>query len=158
MIGGDVADNISGIEGVAEITVLKLFPELKEEPKTVEWIKAKTKELLVEQPSNNAAHKISLGQTKWGTYGNDYFAVMNAIINLEHPHLTQAGIEDLEEIKDSPIDPESRGGVQKALKMFMEDGIRIDSYNDDAFFEFWQPFNIIIKKEQDYYKQCTQIK
>ena len=145
MISGDQSDNISGIEGVGEKTVLKLFPELKEEVKDIEWVQSKAKELLTEQPKNNAVIKIIDGQTKWGTYGKDYFAVMNNIINLYPPHLTEEGIEDLEAIRDSPIDPEGRGGIRKVLKMFLEDGIKINnSYNDEAFFEFWQPFNVIV--------------
>jgi 5'-3' exonuclease len=154
MIGGDKADNISGIEGIAEITVLKLFPELKKEEKDIEWIQQRARELLVEQPDNNAVNKIIDGQTKWGTYGNDYFAVMKNIISLNPPHLTAEGVEDLEMIKDAAIDPAGRGGVRKVLKMFLEDGIRINnSNNDEAFFEYWQPFNTIIKKEQNYHKQ-----
>lgn len=154
MIGGDVADNISGIEGVAEKTILNHFPELKTEKKDISWLQNRAKELLVESPKNNAVSKIIDGQTKWGTYGQDYFAVMESIISLANPHLTPEGIEDLETIKNAAIDPEGRGGVQKVLKMFLADGIRIDNTsNDDAFFEFWQPFNIIIKKEQDLYKQ-----
>lgn len=156
MIGGDPADNISGIEGIAEITVLKIFPELKTEAKDVEWVQNRAEQLLVEQPSNNAVLKIVEGQTKWGTYGKDYFAVMKNIISLDPPHLTPEGVEDLEMIKDAAIDPVGRGGVRKVLKMFLEDGIRINNtHNDEAFFEYWQPFNIIIKKEQDYFKQCT---
>jgi 5'-3' exonuclease len=157
IIGGDVADNISGIEGIAETTVLKLFPELKQEPKTIEWIQEKAKQLLTEQSNNNAVTKILNGETKWGTYGTDYFAVMNAIINLNPPHLTEEGISDLEEIKDSAIDPEGRGGVKRVLQMFIEDGIRIIK-DDDAFFEFWQPFHTIIKKEQEFYKQSNTTK
>lgn len=159
MIGGDAADNISGIEGVGETTVLKLFPELKNEEKNVEWVRDRAKQLLVEQPDNNAVTKIVDGQTKWGTYAEDYFAVMKAIISLEPPHLTQEGIEDLEMIKDAAIDPEGRGGVQRVLSMFLEDGIRINNTNnDEAFFEFWQPFNTIIKKEKDYFKLSTTTK
>ena len=127
--------------------------KIKNEPKNAEWVRNRAKELLVEQPNNTAAYKILEGRTKWGTYANDYFAVMNEIINLNPPHVTPDGTVDLEEIKESPIDPANRGGVQRALKMFMEDGIRLNN-NDDAFFEFWQPFQIIIKKEQDYFKQC----
>lgn len=158
MIGGDTSDNISGIEGVAEKTILNLFPELKTEAKDADWIMTRAKELLTEQANNNAVVKIIDGQTKWGIYGDDYFAVMKRIISLYPPHLTDIGIEDLEAIKESPIDPEGRGGIQKVLKMFMSDGIRINnSDNDDAFFEYWQPFNTIIKKEQNYYK-LTQTK
>jgi 5'-3' exonuclease len=154
MIGGDPADNISGIEGVAEATVLKHFPELKSEEKNVEWLRERARQLLTEQPNNNAVTKIVDGQTKWGTYGEDYFAVMKEVISLEPPHLTPEGVEDLEMIKECAIDPAGRGGVQKVLRMFLEDGIRINnSNNDEAFFEYWQPFQIIIKKEQDYYKQ-----
>jgi len=159
MIGGDPADNISGIEGIAEKTVLNLFPELKTEAKDVEWVQYRAQQLLTEQPNSNALTKIVDGQTKWGTYGTDYFAVMKTIISLNPPHLTEVGIQDLEDIKESPIDPEGRGGVKKVLKMFLEDGIRINnSNNDEAFFEYWQPFNTIIKKELDYYKLCTQTK
>ena len=154
MIGGDPADNISGIEGVAEITVLKLFPELRTEEKNVDWVRERAQQLLTEQPKNNAVTKIVEGQTKWGTYGEDYFAVMKSIISLEPPHLTQEGVDDLEMIKGAAIDPTGRGGVKTVLKMFLEDGVRINnSNNDDSFFEYWQPFQTIIKKEQDYFKQ-----
>lgn len=155
MISGDVADNISGISGVGEKTVLKLYPELQKEEKDVEWILEKTKELLIEEPTNNAVFKINEGETKWGTYGNDYFAVMSRIISLDPPHLTEDGIADLEVIKDSPIDPESRGGIKKVISMFMEDGIKVNTYNDDTFFEYWQPFSIIIKKELNFFKQSN---
>lgn len=154
MIGGDTADNIAGIEGVAEKTILKFFPELKTEAKNIEWVQNKAQQLLTEQPENNAVMKIVDGQTKWGTYGKDYFAIMKSIISLTPPHLTEEGIQDLESIKESPIDPEGRGGIKKILQMFLEDGIRINNTNnDDAFFEFWQPFNSIIKKEENFYKQ-----
>lgn len=153
MIGGDPADNISGIEGIAETTVLKLFPELKSETKNTDWVRDRSRELLLEESYVPAVTKILDGQTKWGTYGEDYFAVMQRIISLYPPHLTQEGVEDLECIKESAIDPEGRGGVQQVLKMFMEDGIRINTTNDETFFEFWQPFNTIIKKEQNYFKQ-----
>ena len=48
MICGDVADNISGLEGFGETTVLKLFPELKTEVKDYIWLLKRVDELLLE--------------------------------------------------------------------------------------------------------------
>jgi len=153
MIAGDPADNISGLKGIAEGTVFKLFPELKTEAKTVEWILDRTKELLVEKPSNNSLKTILDGNTKWGTYGTDYFAVMNKVINLNNPYVTDELKETIDQMVNDVIDPEGRGGVTKVMKLINEDKlINYISTNDDNYFAFWTTFISIIKKEQNLFK------
>ena len=52
IIAGDSSDNISGLEGIGEETVLKLFPELKKEKKDYDWVIGRVDELLNETPSS----------------------------------------------------------------------------------------------------------
>jgi 5'-3' exonuclease len=153
MIAGDSSDNISGLQNIGEEKTLKLFPELRKEKKDSDWIIERTNELLCEKPDNNMLKTIIEGKTKWGTYGNDYFAVMNKIINLEAPNVTDELMETISIMVNDPMDPEGRGGINSVMKMIKEDGIinYIPSY-DDQYFVFWSTFITIIKKEQNYFK------
>jgi len=153
MIAGDSSDNISGLQNIGEEKTLKLFPELRKEKKDSDWIIERTNELLSEKPDNNMLKTIVEGKTKWGTYGNDYFAVMNKIINLESPNVTEELMETISVMVNEPMDPEGRGGINSVMKMIKEDGIinYIPSY-DDEYFVFWSTFITIIKKEQNYFK------
>jgi 5'-3' exonuclease len=153
MIAGDSSDNISGLQNIGEEKTLKLFPELRKEKKDSDWIIERTNELLSEKPDNNMLKTIVEGKTKWGTYGNDYFAVMNKIINLESPNVTEELMETISVMVNEPMDPEGRGGINSVMKMIKEDGIinYIPSY-DDQYFVFWSTFITIIKKEQNYFK------
>lgn len=154
MIAGDVSDNISGLQGIGEGTVMKLFPEIKDEKKTFQWILERTKELLLEKPKSNPLQVIIDGKTKWGVMGTDYFGVMNTIINLENPHVTDELKEAIIENVNEALDPAGRGGVPSAMNMIIEDKI-VDLFPkfDDSFVTFWQPFLVIIQKEQKLFKK-----
>lgn len=154
MIAGDTSDNIAGLEGVGEGTVMKLFPELKTEVKDQVWIIERTKELLVEKPKLKALTTIIEGNTKWGSYGTDYMAVMAKIIDLNnHPNVTDELKETIREMVEDPLNPEGRGGVNTVMKFIRDDKlINYISTNDDNYFVFWGTFISIIKKEQNYFK------
>jgi 5'-3' exonuclease len=157
MIAGDISDNISGLKGIGEDTVLKIFPELKKEQKNEEWIIKRVDELLTETPTNKKLLTIKEGETKWGTYGTDYFSVMSKVINLETPNVTNELIEAISEMVNEPLSPEGRGGINTIMEMMKEDQLLnfLPKY-DDGFFVFWSSFITIINKEKKFYEQSKK--
>lgn len=154
ILAGDSADNISGLQGIGDGTLLKLFPELKTEPKDYNWVIERSKELLEEKGKSKTLQTIIEGTTKYGSYGDEYFSIMDRIINLNHPYMTDELKETIHEMVNEPLDPEGRGGVNQAMKLIKEDKlINYISSNDDQYFVFWSTFISIIKKEQNFYKQ-----
>ena len=152
MIAGDTSDNISGLQNIAEKTVLKYFPEIKKQTVNQDWVINRTKELLIEKPNDKTLNTIINGETKWGTYGTDYFSVMNKIINLKEPHVTDELKEAIDEMVNETLSPEGRGGIKKIMEMMKEDELlNFLPKNDDAFFVFWSSFITIIKKEENAY-------
>lgn len=153
MIAGDASDNIAGLQGIGDGVVLKLFPELKTEQKSVEWIVERTKELLAEKPNSVQLQTINDGKTKWGTMGTDYFAVMDKIINLKNPYVTDDLKIKIDECVNDALDPADRGGVNVAMEMIKEDKLlNLFPKNDDSFLVFWSPFLTIIQKEEKFFK------
>jgi 5'-3' exonuclease len=152
MIAGDTSDNISGLKNIGEQTVLKYFPEIKNRPVNHEWIMNRTRELLEEKPNDKTLNTIINGDTKWGTYGNDYFSVMNKIINLREPNITEELKSSVNEMVNEVLSPEGRGGIKKVMEMMKEDELlNFLPRNDDNFFVFWSSFITIIKKEENAY-------
>jgi len=64
MLAGDSADNISGLQGVGDGIIIKLFPELKTEAKDTNWILARAQELLDEKGKSKTLETILQGTTK----------------------------------------------------------------------------------------------
>ena len=157
IIAGDSSDNISGLEGIGEETVLKLFPELKKEKKDYDWVIGRVDELLNETPSSKKLQVIKEGKTKWGTYGTDYFGVMNKIINLEQPNVTDELRSAIIEMVNEPLHPDGRGGINKIMEMMKEDELLnfLPKY-DDGFFVFWSSFITIVNKEKKFYEQTKK--
>jgi 5'-3' exonuclease len=154
MIAGDTSDNISGLKGIGEETVLKIFPELKKEQKNEEWIIKRVDELLTENPTNKKLLIIKEGETKWGTYGTDYFSVMGKVISLETPNVTDELREAITEMVNESLSPEGRGGINTIMEMMKEDQLLnfLPKY-DDGFYMFWSSFITIINKEKKFYEQ-----
>jgi len=152
MIAGDSSDNISGLQNIGEQKVLKYFPEIKKQPVDHEWVLNRTTALLIEKPDDKVLNTIINGETKWGTYGNDYFSVMNKIINLKQPYITEQLEETVYDMVNETLSPEGRGGISKVMEMMKEDELlNFLPKNDDGFFVFWSSFITIIKKETNAY-------
>ncbi len=156
MIAGDTSDNISGLEGIGEDTVLKLFPELIEEKKDIDWLINRVDELLGQNPENKKLLTIKSGNTKWGTYGTDYFGVMSKVISLETPNVTQDLRDVIGEMVNETLSPEGRGGINAIMQMMREDELlTFLPRNDDGFFTFWSSFITIINKEKKMFDVAT---
>lgn len=157
MIAGDKSDNISGVKGLGEETVLKLFPELRTEEKSSDWVIEQTKKLLIESPKSKQLQSILDGDTKWGTYGIDYFSVMEKIISLKLPNVTTELMTAIDEMVNEPLSPEGRGGIKLVYQMMYEDElVRYISNDPNGYVVFWIPFIGIINKEKKMYEESIK--
>lgn len=153
MISGDASDNIKGIKGVSEKTLIKYFPEicnksltLEEIFSNIEVIQSKRKNRLT--TLDNIINKVTVG-----VQGDSVFEVNEKIINLKKPLLTEQSKHNLDDLFSSPIDPENRS-TKNVIKMMLEDGLTIAIPGGrDGYVNFLQPFLRIIKKEKNYFSK-----
>ncbi len=153
IISGDASDNIKGIKGVSEKTLLKYFPEISSKTLTLDEIFSKIESIQKERKTrlktlDNIINKVTLG-----IQGESIFEINEKIINLKKPLLTESSKESLDELFVSPIDPEDRN-TKNVIKMMLEDGLTMAIPGGrDGYINFLQPFLRIIKKEQSYYNK-----
>lgn len=155
IICGDTSDNIKGIKGVGEETLLKYFPELKEREVRLEEIIERSKQMIAER---KAEKKKPL---KWtenivnrvtdGVQGEDIFEINEKIINLRKPLLTAEAIEQISSMMYAPLDPEGRS-LDNLYSIILENGIE-DLKDSNKFGNFFVEFKYLIDKEQKFFKR-----
>ena len=154
-ITGDVSDNIKGILGVSEKTLIKFFPEIMEKTLTLEYIFSKIENIQKERKSrlktlDNILNKVTKGSQKEMIY-----EVNEKIIDLKNPLLTEESKSDLDYLFSTSIDPEGRE-TKNVINMMIEDGLMwAIPGGRDGYINFLQPFLSIIKKEKNYYKKAN---
>ena len=144
---GDKSDNIDGIEGLGEKTLLKFFPDLQEIPCTIDK--------LLDIARNNqqkkkpkALENILTGKTKNGILGEEFYNTNKKIVDLENPLITDEGKELVEQIQTDTIDPTDRG-YKNLMRLMMEDGLfKYLPKNDEAWVNFLRPFMKLTRKEK----------
>ena len=141
IIVGDTADNIQGIEGIQEKTLLKHFPELNFKPLTVREICIKADEInkqrIAEKKKPLKALENLLNNVK--RLKTNY-----SLVNLRQPMLNEQAEEELFQI-EMPLSPEDRGS-QNLLKMMKEDDFL--SVYGGTFVNYVEPFYTIIMNEK----------
>lgn len=152
VITGDSSDNIKGVKGVQEKTLIKLIPEIVQKKVTLKEIFT----ILEEQRKNRktplkAIENILNGVTD-GIQGNKLYEINEKIINLKNPLLTERAINKINDLIDSPIDPEGRDN--KNLFRMMNDDKFIDEIpgNENGYIEYLRPFLKLIKTEKELFK------
>ena len=144
---GDKSDNIDGIEGLGEKTLIKLFPDLQQKPCTID-------EVLVIARNNEQKKKpkvlgnILTGKTKSGIFGEEFYQLNKKIVDLSEPLITDEGKVMVEQIMNDTIDPMDRGH-KNLMRMMMEDGLfKYLPKDDDAWVNFLRPFLKLTRKEK----------
>ena len=151
ILSGDKSDNIDGISGLGEKTLIKFFPELLEKPVTITDILQKAENLLKENKNNKTLQNLISGKTKSGIHGEDFFAINEKIINLSNPLITDDAKELVELYYKETLDPDGRGH-RNLIKMMMEDGFfKYLPKGDDAWVNFVRPFMKLTRKEKRNY-------
>lgn len=141
IIGGDVSDNVKGIEGIKEVALLKYFPDLKFRTYTVKEICKRADEINKERVANkqkplkifeNLLSNINRLKTNY------------QLVNLREPFLNDQAREALLEL-EAPLDPVDRGSVN-LTKMMMEDEF-LTIYGS-TFVNYVEPFYAVIMNEK----------
>ncbi len=144
---GDKSDNIDGIEGLGEKTLVKLFPQMQEKSCTVEELLDNARNIQQKKHIKSISN-ILTGKTKSGIFGEEVYKINSKIVNLHEPLITDEGKHLVEQIHTDTIDPTDRG-YKNLMRLMMEDGLfKYLPKNDEAWVNFLKPFLKLTRKEK----------
>ena len=144
---GDKSDNIYGIEGLGEKTLIKYFPQIQEKPCTVEELLECARNIEQKKPIKTL-NNILTGKTKLSILGEEFYNTNRKIVDLKNPLITDDGKNLVEQILTDDIDPTDRG-YKNLMRMMMEDGLfKYLPKDDDAWVNFLKPFMKLTRKEK----------
>ena len=150
---GDSSDNIKGIKGLGEKTLLTNFKQLKERKVTLAEIIDGAKKI------NEERAKVKKKPLKWadnivnsvtdGVQGDKIYEINYKIIDLTDPNcpmMPQEAKDMLEAMMYAPMDTEGRS-IENLYKIILDNGID-DLRDATRFGNFFTEFKYIIDKEQ----------
>lgn len=150
MICGDSSDNIKGIKGVGEKTLLTNFDEIKKRKVTLEEVIEKAKTINEERVKNKKkplkwADNI-VNRVTDGCQGEKIYEINEKIIDLKKPLMSTEAKDLLESIMYAPIDPTDRN-MENLYNIIIE--YNIDKLKDPTTFgNFFSEFMYLIDKEK----------
>jgi DNA polymerase-1 len=156
MLCGDPSDNISGIKNLGIKTLLSIFPEITTTAMSIEQIREKTNLLFEDNRSSKLLANMLTGVTKHGVFGDEFYVVIQRMVDLSEPFLTEEAKEGVISLLNDVIDPEGRS-YKNTIKMMSEDGLfNVLPKRDDAWTNFFNPFLRLTRKEKN--KRLIKIK
>ena len=145
---GDKSDNIAGIYRLGEKKLVKFFPEILERTLSVDDILTKANELIKEDGSNLTLQNIVTGKTKEGIFGDEYYEILQKIVDLKNPLINEESKEVIKQYYEESLDPDGRG-YKNLIRMMTEDGIfKFLPKHDEAWVSFLKPFMKLTRKEK----------
>jgi 5'-3' exonuclease len=148
MIEGCKSDNVKGIDGVTENTLLTHFPQLKERNVTLEEIFESSKLIQEERATPLKALDNILNGVSRGVHKGPFYEINKKIIDLNNPLLPEEARESIRNLVELPLDPEGRD-YKNVLKMMIEDGVMYAiPGGENGYLNFMEPFINLLKKEK----------
>jgi 5'-3' exonuclease len=150
MICGDASDNIKGIKGVGEKTLLSHFEEIKNREVTLSEVIEKARKINEERVNNKKkplkwAENI-VNKVTDGCQGERIYEINEKIIDLKNPLMTEESKEMLDSIMYAPMDEEGRS-MENLYNLILK--YNIDSLKDPTVFGyFFVEFGYLIVKER----------
>ena len=145
VICGDVSDNIKGVKGVGNKTLIDLFPQIRTEKIDLSFIMRRSKELLEERKANKKKPLKSLenilnGVTD-GCQGDKLYEINQKIIDLSTPLLTNEAIDTMNNELYAPIDT-SELSIKNAYDIIKDNNIN-EILDETKFGNILEPFDRI---------------
>ena len=147
---GDASDNIKGIKGFGEKTLLNNFDEITKRKVTLNEVIEKAKNI------NEERAKLKKKPLKWaenivnrvtdGVQGSEIYEINEKIIDLKKPLMTDEAVEIIENIMYTPIDPENRT-LENLYRILLENDVE-DLRDETKFSNFFNEFLYLIDKEK----------
>lgn len=149
IIEGDIGDNVKGIEGLKEKTLLKHIPELKYKKMSVREVCGRADDI----------NKVRIEEKKKplksleNLINNVQRLRMNyKLVNLNEPLLNQEAFDALSDL-ELPLDPSDRGS-KNLLRMMNEDEF-LSVYGAN-FVQYVEPYYNVIMHEKDLLKEYVK--
>ena len=158
MLCGDASDNIKGVRGIGEQTLIKLFPSIKSEKTDLNAILARSRELLDERTANKkkplkTLENILNGVTD-GCQGDKLYEINKRIIDLSEPLLTEDAMKELDEVLYAPIDTSDRD-FKNIYNIIRENKIE-HLYDEEKFGNLFSPYSRIVAMEKKRFKEFKE--
>ena len=149
---GDASDNIKGVKGIGEQTLLKLFPEMKREKMSLEAVVERSKALLEERKAAKKKPLKSLenivNRVTDGSQGEDIYEINKKIIDLSEPLLTDEAKEGLDSELYAPLSNDDRS-VENIYQIIEENNMD-DLLNEKIFGSLFGMYEKIIVSEKKF--------
>jgi 5'-3' exonuclease len=150
-----VSDNIKGVKGLGEQTLIKYFPEIVNNKINLDTVINRSKELLEERkaqkkPPLKVLENIIYGVTD-GCQGDKLYEINRKIIDLSEPLLTDEAIKELNDTAYEVIDTTDRT-TQNVYEIAVENKMN-DILDERKFGEFLSPYSRIMMMEYRRYKE-----
>lgn len=157
---GDASDNIKGVKGIGETTLIKLFPQIKDTKTNLNAIIERSKQLLEERAQNKKKPLKSLenivnGVTD-GCQGDKLYEINQKIIDLSEPLLTDEAKESLTDELYGIMDTSDRD-IKNVYKLVNEFDLT-ELTNEEKFSNLFSPFGRIIMMENKRFKEYGEFK
>ena len=154
IICGDSSDNIKGVKGMGEATLLKLFPEIKATRLDLSALVARSQALLTERLQQKKKPLKTLenivGGITDGCQGDRLYEINQKIIDLSQPLLSKEAERELADILYSPMDTTDRS-VTNVYRIF-EKNKMYTVMDEEKFGNLLSPYSRIIMMEQKRFK------
>ena len=146
IICGDAGDNVKGIEGIQESTLLKHFPELKYKHLSVREICQKADEINKTRIANKQKPLKCLESL---IHGVPRLRLNFKLVNLREPMLNEEAEEALDQL-EMPLNPDDRGS-KNLMKLMNEDEF-LTIYGS-TFVQYVEPFYTVIMHEKNLFEE-----
>lgn len=154
IISGDSSDNIKGVKGVKETTLLKHFPFLSERESSLDEI-LDVASLLNSQRIESKKKPLSaltniVESVTDGIQGKDLYKINKKLVDLTNPLISDSAMETVELLKHSSLDPDERG-IKNVYNLMRRDGLDTRIANNAS--EYLFPFKELIEREKKMFNE-----
>ena len=157
MLTGDTSDDITGVKGLGEKTLLEHFPELGIKICTLEEIIARAVVLQEIRKENKlkplkVLTNIIEGVTT-GSQKDKLYEINERLVNLKKPLLTEESIEDFNSVMEFGITLEGRAIKNVNEKMKRDE---VDKLMRQPYLEYFMPFKKLNEREKKTITNLTE--